>query len=160
MKTLLLAATSVAAVLTLSLSGCASDDKTTGGSASGGSAASASAKEGDPFSRVVKYAECLQQHGLNVKIKQGDGFSLPKDYDPKVKESAEAACRSVAPPGMFDKPSAEQLDHDLKIAQCLRDQGVKIEDPTENQPQMQIDSPPADLRQLQVACEKKLDASK
>lgn len=152
MKRLLLTAASVAAVVTLSLSGCASDNKTLDTSAGPKSAPSSDA---DPSAKWVKYAECLQQNGLQVKIKPGDGFSLPKNYDPKKKEAAEAACRSVAPPGMYAKPSAEQLDHDVKIAQCLRAQGVNVKDPTVDRPQLQIDNAPANLKQLTDACEKK-----
>jgi len=43
----------------------------------------------------------------------------------------------------------------VKIAQCLRDQGVKVTDPTEERPQLRIESPPANLKQLQEACEEK-----
>jgi hypothetical protein len=156
MKTLLLTAVSVSATLALCLSGCNSDDNPTGASpqAPGGPGPSAQA---DPFSQVVTYAQCLQREGLHVKIKPGDGFSLPRNYDAKVKEAAEAACRSVAPPGMYDKPSAEELDRDVKVAQCLRDHGIKVTDPTEDRPQLQIDQkPPDNLRQLTDACEKKV----
>jgi hypothetical protein len=45
----------------------------------------------------------------------------------------------------------------VKIAQCLRDQGIKVKDPTEDRPQLQIDQKaPANLKQLQEACEKKV----
>jgi hypothetical protein len=156
MKSLLLTAVSVAATLSLALSGCSSDDRPTGASTDepGGAGPSGQA---DPFSKVVKYAECLQKEGLHVKIKPGDGFSLPRNYDPKVKEAAEAACRSVAPPGMYAKPSAEELDRYVKIAQCLREAGVKVKDPTEDHPQLQIDQvAPDNLRQLTDACEQKV----
>jgi hypothetical protein len=150
MKTLLLTAASVAAALTLALSGCGSDDQ------AGGSADPGPSGEADPFNKVIKYAECLQKEGLQVKINPGDGFSLPKNFDPKVKEAAEAACRSVAPPGMYAKPSAEELDRYVKVAQCLRAQGVKVKDPTEDRPQLQIDHAPDNLKQLQEACQKKV----
>jgi hypothetical protein len=154
MKTLLLITASVAAALALTLSGCNSHDQTgTVGESVGDSPPKG---EADPFAKVVKYAECLQKQGLQIKIKPGDGFTMPKSTDPKKREAAEAACRSVAPPGMYAKPSAEELDRDVKIAQCLRDQGVKVKDPTEDQPQLRISFPPANLRQLQDACEKKV----
>jgi biotin operon repressor len=156
MKRLLLTAASVAAaVLTLALSGCASDDGKATNASAGGPASSGPSGAADPFSKVIKYAECLQKHGLKVKIKPGDGYSL-HDSDPKVKAAAEAACRSVAPPGMYDKPSAAELDKAVKVAHCLRDQGIKVEDPTEDHPQLRIAHPPANLRQLTDACEKKV----
>jgi hypothetical protein len=160
MKKMLLTAASVAAALTLALSGCSNDkDQGTGGDAvsKGGAGPSGDA---DPFTKVIKYAECLQRNGLAVKIKPDDGFSLPKGYDPKVKEAAEAACRNVAPPGMYEKPSAEELDRYVKIAQCLRDQGIKVKDPTADRPQLEIDqTPPANLKQLQEACEARFGGS-
>jgi hypothetical protein len=157
MKRMLLTAASVsAAVLTLALSGCASDDGKATNASAGGPAGSGPSGAADPFSKVIKYAECLQKQGLKVKIKPGDGYSLPRNYDPKVKAAAEAACRSVAPPGMYDKPSAEELDKMVKVAHCLRDQGVKVKDPTEDNPHLQIDHAPANLRQLTDACEKKV----
>ena len=156
MKTILLTAASVAAALTLALSGCSSDDQTGGDSLPDGSGGSAPSGEADPFTKVVKYAQCLQKAGLNVKIHAGDGFTMPKDTDPKKRQDAEAACRSVAPPGMYAKPSAEELDRYVKVAQCLRAQGIKVKDPTEDHPQLQIDQKaPDNLRQLQDACEKK-----
>jgi biotin operon repressor len=154
MKTLLLTAASVTAALTLALSGCSSDSQT---GPSGESVGDSPPKgEADPFAKVVTYAECLQKQGLQVKIKPGDGFTMPKSTDPKKREAAEAACRSVAPPGMYAKPSAEELDRDVKIAQCLRAQGIKVQDPTEDKPQLRISFPPANLRQLEDACEKKI----
>jgi len=157
MKTLLLKAASVAAALTFSLSGCAAADEPTGASVAGGPSGSGPSAEADPFSKVVKYAECLQKEGLKIKINPGDGFTMPQDTDPTKRVAAEAACRSVAPPGMYAKPSAEELDRYVKIAQCLRDQGIKVKDPTADRPQLQIEQEaPANLRQLQEACEEKL----
>jgi hypothetical protein len=159
MRKTLLAAASVAAALTIALTGCSKDETPSAGGAgvsdtSGGAAPTGDA---DPFTKVVKYAECLQKQGLKVKIRPDDGYSLPKNYDPKVKEAAEAACRNEAPPGMYDKPSAEELDRYVKVAQCLRDQGIKVKDPTADRPQLEIDQQaPANLRQLQDACEKKV----
>jgi hypothetical protein len=81
---------------------------------------------------------------------------MPENTDPKKREAAEAACRNVAPPGMYAKPSAEELDRYVKVAQCLRDQGIKVTDPTAERPQLQIDQqPPANLKQLQEDCEEK-----
>jgi hypothetical protein len=155
MKRMLLTAASVAAALTLALSGCSSNDTPAG--ASGDQPEGAPSGMADPFSKVVKYAECLQDQGLKVKINPGDGFTMPKDTDPKKREAAEAACRNVAPPGMYAKPSAEELDKYVKVAKCLRDQGIKVTDPTEERPQLQIDQlPPDNLKQLQEDCEAKV----
>jgi hypothetical protein len=109
----------------------------------------------DPFTKVVTYVECLQRQGLPVKLNPGDGYTMPKDTDPAAIEAAEAACRSVAPPGMYAKPSAEELDRCIKVARCLRDQGVEVADPTMEDPQLRIEHPPENLRELQEGCEEK-----
>lgn len=110
----------------------------------------------DPFTKVVAYAECLQKQGLPVKIKPGDGYTMPLGTDRAKIAAAEEACRSVAPPGMYQKPSAEELDRYVKVAQCLRDKGIKVTDPTAERPQLQIDQQaPANLKQLQAECEEK-----
>jgi hypothetical protein len=155
MKRMLLTTASIAAALTLSLSGCGSNDNDTATAASS-SAPASSDLSGDPADQVVKYAQCLQQNGLAVKINAGDGFTLPKDYDEQKKEAAEAACRSVAPPGMYDKPSAEELDKNVKLAECLRASGVDVKDPTADKPQLQVKNPPSNMRALGQACRKKL----
>ncbi|MFC4063401.1 hypothetical protein [Actinoplanes subglobosus] len=108
----------------------------------------------DPFTKVVAYAECLQGQGLPVKIKPGDGYTMPLGTDRAKIDAAEGACRSVAPPGMYQKPSAEELDRYVKVAQCLRDKGIKVTDPTMERPQLQIDQQaPANLKELQAGCE-------
>jgi hypothetical protein len=156
MKKMLLTVASVAAVFTLSLTGCASDDGKPTGESVDTPAGSGPSGQGDPFAKVIKYAECLKKEGLQVKINPGDGFTMPENTDPKKREAAEAACRNVAPPGMYAKPSAEELDRYVKVAQCLRDQGIKVTDPTEDRPQLQIDQQaPANLKQLQEECEEK-----
>src|SRR5262245_61127600 len=107
MKRLLITAASVAAALALTLSGCTSDDNA-GGSDDGQGDRPPSGE--DPFNNVIRYAECLRDEGLEITIHPGDGFTMPRDTDPAKREAAEAACRSVAPPGMYAKPSAEELD--------------------------------------------------
>lgn len=143
--------TVVAVALGLALSGCAA---TTGEPDSPGDTPPSGVA--DPFTKVVAYAECLREQGLPVKINPGDGYTMPKGTDPAKIEAAEAACRNVAPPGMYQKPSAEELDRYVKVAQCLRDQGIKVSDPTMERPQLQIDQQaPPNLKDLQEACEEK-----
>jgi hypothetical protein len=110
----------------------------------------------DPFTKVVTYVECLQKQGLPVKLNPGDGYTMPKGTDPAAIEAAEAACRSVAPPGMYAQPSTEELDRYVKVARCLRAQGVEVADPTMEDPQLRIENPPANLRELQEACEESI----
>jgi hypothetical protein len=138
------------AALGFALSGCAATEEPEG---PGDTPPSGVA---DPFTKVVAYAECLQKQGLPVKIKPGDGYTMPQGTDRAKIAAAEAACRDVAPPGMYDKPSTEELDKYVKVAQCLRDKGIKVTDPTMERPQLQIDQQaPANLKELQAECEEK-----
>jgi hypothetical protein len=140
----------VVAVLGFALSGCAATGEPDG---PGDTPPSGVA---DPFTKVVAYAECLQKEGLPVQINPGDGYTMPLGTDRSKIAAAEAACRNVAPPGMYDKPSTEELDRYVKVAQCLRDKGIKVEDPTMERPQLQIDQQaPANLKELQADCEEK-----
>ncbi|WP_146246418.1 hypothetical protein [Actinoplanes xinjiangensis] len=140
----------VVAVLGFALSGCAATGEPDG---PGDTPPSGVA---DPFTKVVAYAECLQKEGLPVQINPGDGYTMPLGTDRSKIAAAEAACRNVAPPGMYDKPSTEELDRYVKVAQCLRDKGIKVDDPTMERPQLQIDQQaPANLKELQADCEEK-----
>jgi hypothetical protein len=81
---------------------------------------------------------------------------MPLGTDRAKIEAAEAACRDVAPPGMYQKPSSEELDRYVKVAQCLRDKGISVSDPTMEGPQPRIDQQaPANLKELQTECEVK-----
>ncbi|WP_433788507.1 hypothetical protein [Actinoplanes sp. CA-252034] len=138
----------VVAVLGLALFGCAVTDEPEG---PGDTPPSGVA---DPFTKVVAYVECLRKQGLPVKINPGDGYTMPLGTDRAKIAAAETACRSVAPPGMYQKPSAEELDRYVKVAQCLRGKGIKVSDPTAERPQLQIDQQaPANLKELQAECE-------
>jgi hypothetical protein len=140
----------VAVVLGVALSGCAATEEPEG---PGDTPPSGVA---DPFTKVVAYAECLQEQGLPVKINPGDGYTMPQGTGRAKIAAAEAACRAVAPPGMYRKPSTEELDRYVKVAQCLRDKGIKVTDPTMERPQLQIDQQaPASLKELQTECEEK-----
>ncbi|GIE28320.1 hypothetical protein Ait01nite_013650 [Actinoplanes italicus] len=144
MKTTLLKALLLATVLILP--GCTADP-------AGEPGDTPPSGEADPFTKVVTYVECLQEQGLPVKLNPGDGYTMPKDTDPAAIEAAEAACRGVAPPGMYARPSAEELDRYVKVARCLRGQGIQVADPTLEDPQLRIEHPPQNLRELQEACE-------
>jgi hypothetical protein len=153
MRNLLITAASVAAALTLSLTGCTTDHNDNGASAE-----APSTESSDPPDLVAKwtaYADCLKKQGVDARYDPSNGIKMPENLDSAKRDAAEAACRSVAPGGLNAKPDAAQLDQSLRMAQCLRGKGVKIKDPTEADPQPRIDGPkPANLQQILDACNK------
>jgi len=151
MRKLLITAASVAAALTLALTGCSAD----GDAAGAESPSSGSSNPPDLVAKWTAYADCLKKQGVDARYDPDNGIKMPENVDSAKKDAAEAACRSVAPAGVNAKPDAAQLDQSLKMAQCLRGKGVKIKDPTEADPQPKIDDPkPANLQEILDACNK------
>ena len=129
----------------LAVAGCGN-----GGSASNGS--DGTAKAAPSFEdAMVDYAACMRDHGVDmpdpVQSDSGSGggpmtFAIPlgasgpgSGPDPAMEE-ATTACNSIleAAQQNMPKPSAEDeakmRDQALKFAQCMRDHGVDMPDPT------------------------------
>jgi hypothetical protein len=132
MKTLSLAALAAAAVL--GLAGCGIGDS----------------PESPPLSksdqdRLVKYSECMSKQGVEVpELKGGsDKVAAPPGTvaDPKA-EAANAICRIYAPNGGGERASAEEEDHALKTAECLRRHGMSAKDPKAGTDDIVVDQGP------------------
>jgi len=151
MRNLLITAASVAAALTLSLTGCSADDN----AAAAESPSAGSSNPPDLVAKWTAYADCLKKEGVDAQYDPDNGIKLPENVDSAKEDAAEAACRSIAPGGINAKPDAAQLDQSLKMAQCLRGKGIKVKDPTEADPQPKIEGPkPANLQEILDACNK------
>jgi len=147
MRNLPIAAASVAA-LTLTLTGCSTDDNGAGASAQ-------SSNPPDLVAKWTAYADCLRKQGVDAQYDPDNGIKMPAGVDSAKEDAAEAACRSIAPGGINAKPDAAQLDQSLKMTQCLRSKGVKVTDPTESDPAPKIQDPkPANLQEIMDACTK------
>lgn len=105
-------------------------------SACGGSGPAA-ADEGTEASRedaMLAYAQCLREHGIDVKDPAGGGMSVSIGPGEEAKmKAAEKACRGKMPQGMGEAPSPEEqqqaLDDALKYARCMRSHGIPMPDP-------------------------------
>ncbi|MEN3308808.1 MAG: hypothetical protein V7603_5010, partial [Micromonosporaceae bacterium] len=118
MRRFSLGVVAVAAVVTLGLAGC-------------GKGTAPVAQEDKE--KMVKYAECMRQYGINIPIPEdgepAGGMVTFKPDDPKM-QAAQAACARLAPnPHRQGKLSAAQEDHALKLAECLRKHDIKAKDP-------------------------------
>ena len=146
----------VAAGLTaaIGLVGCSSGPSSSGNVASinGGGATSTSANPGSGSGNsqsdaaeqdaLVKFAQCMRQHGVNMPDPTPGGSSgrgaiqaLPggSAKDPAAiqkMQAASTACDKLLPNG--GKPTAQDEQRRLKFAQCMRAHGVNMPDPNPN----------------------------
>ena len=81
----------------------------------------------------LKFAQCLREHGIDVKDpKPGGGISARVKGDKAKMDKAHKACAKYMQGGMLggkgpDDPAVR--DEMLKLAQCLRENGVNVADP-------------------------------
>jgi hypothetical protein len=137
----LLALSSVA--LAAALVGCGNDP---GGSTSASPTVNAQ-------DQGIKYAQCMRKHGIQMEDpKPGGGISLRmKQGDESKLKAAETACKAYAPVRPAKgRESAEDLDRQRKLAQCLRRNGLDVKDPKPNEP-FQIKSTQKDEAKMRKA---------
>jgi hypothetical protein len=107
-----------------------------GGGGSSTSAATAGNRSAS-FDKLVAYARCMRSHGVtNYPDPQtssgGISISVPDPNSPQV-QSAERACRSLAPPAPTAAQQAQNLARELSYSRCMRSHGVpNFPDPPPN----------------------------
>ncbi|NAS26889.1 hypothetical protein GT755_35130 [Herbidospora sp. NEAU-GS84] len=154
MRRLMLAA-AVLAVSTLGLAGCG--DELTGRSMS----------QADR-DKMVKYAECMKEYGVQVPVPDPNGGpaigggQTADPNDPK-ELAARAACERFAPPLVADQaPPAGVVEHALKMAACLREQGIAAKDPKPGENNLTLEEgaaeSPEKLRAAYATCTQKYPA--
>ena len=104
-----------------------------------------SAAPGDVVKQLTQYANCMRQHGVDVPGPQVNGASgaavvgASPGGDSDAAKAANAACARLLPaggtPGTVDPQAMDALRQQAK---CLRDHGVKIDDPTAQQPYLSL----------------------
>ncbi|MFC7386616.1 hypothetical protein [Sphaerisporangium rhizosphaerae] len=124
----------LASLPVLALAGCGGQAKGTGvasadGGASGGPAASASpATSSDP----LKFAQCMREHGVDMKDPDPDGriqMKIDKGQQGKM-EAAQKACGKYMQGGKrMDADDPKRRDAMLRFARCMREHGVDMADP-------------------------------
>lgn len=108
------------------------------GPASGAPGAGAAKAHSTGSVRLVQFAKCMRSHGVTGfpdPTPQGT-FLLPKGMTGTPQfQSADQACRSLAPPGSLSGqgPTAQELSKALKFAKCMQKHGVpNFPDPAPN----------------------------
>jgi len=114
------------AALPLILTGCGS-----------GSPHAKSSSSTNAADQGVKFAQCMRQHGVpmadptngQIRIQMTGG---PQDQSKM--DAAQQACKQYAPKlNQAGGQSAQDRDHALKLAECLRKHGFNVPDPQPGQ---------------------------
>jgi hypothetical protein len=99
----------------------------------------------DPKEAALEFARCMREHGVDVpdpEFNEEGGFGIniggePGSVDAPAMEAAEAACKpaldaAVARGDRKIDPAEEarMRENALKFAQCMREHGIDIPDPT------------------------------
>ncbi|WP_040702519.1 hypothetical protein [Nocardiopsis ganjiahuensis] len=123
----LMAATAAAAGLLLTGCGVLGGDDGADGSADGGGDTEKSMDEA-----MLDFAACMRDHGVDMPDPEGDGgmIALPAtgEGDEDTAQAMEA-CEELLPVDENAPSEEERFETDLKLAECLRENGIDIEDP-------------------------------
>lgn len=81
---------------------------------------------------ILDFAACMRDNGIDMPDPEGDGgtVSLPAlgEEDDEMAEALEA-CEGLLPVDEDAPSDEERFETDLKLAECLRENGVDVEDP-------------------------------
>jgi hypothetical protein len=117
----------------LAVAGCGATPATDRVASAGGApTASASAGTGTDkdTDAPLKFSQCMREHGMtwfpDPQPGKGMSIKIPKGMDKEKVDAAMEACKKWAPDGGdHERPNPEQLEQARKMAQCMRDNGVK-----------------------------------
>lgn len=94
----------------------------------------------DPEDAPFAFARCMREHGIDMPDPEtvpGGGFTQRLEggnVDPEKMQAAEEACGDILEQagGVRGELDPAQLDKLVEFAQCMREHGVEMEDPTVN----------------------------
>lgn len=127
----------------VALAGCSTSSDQQIATAGGGAQPAPTASSSDPSSEDIDeqrlaFAQCMRENGIPMadpgsESGPGTGFRDLGDVDRDTLDEARTACDSLRPNG-GGRNSADLSDADkqnlLAMAQCLRDEGFAVPDPT------------------------------
>jgi hypothetical protein len=93
---------------------------------------------GDDVDKMREFAKCMRDNGVDMPDPDPNSGGMGRvtamqdgSADMEKMNKAHEACRHLLPNGGKPKPlSPEDLDKQRKIAQCMREHGVDMPDPT------------------------------
>jgi hypothetical protein len=93
----------------------------------------------DNEQKLVNFAKCMREHGVNVATPTSGQLRITGrggPANPRALEAAQNACKRYAPDAAREKLSpaerAARQDQLLKFARCMREHGVNVPDPETN----------------------------
>jgi hypothetical protein len=149
----------------VALAACGADDPT--------SETSGSEREQANRDAMLAYAQCMRDNGVDMPDpapdERGIRLRAPEGVTPEEMEAAEEACRkhldAIEPPEMSEEQEKEVQEAALAHAQCMRDHGIDMPDPTFGEngraqirigPGSGIDPESSKFQKAQDACRDKL----
>ena len=141
------AALGVAALGALLLSGCGHSGDNGDGVASLSTSNGASSAPATPAGQTDEdkaraFAKCMREHGVDMpdpEVKDGKMTMKVNGGNKATLDKAQKACNSLMPNrGKARTPSAADLDKMRAVAKCLREHGLNVNDPTAQDPGIQI----------------------
>lgn len=128
-----------------------STPKSTAPSEGGGSG-----NEKDDVDQMRKYAKCMRDHGVDMpdpEVNSDGGVTMQgpavAEADEGKMRKANEACRELLPNGGAPpKMTAEDIDAMRETAQCLRDRGYDVTDPTMDHPAIRFNTQPSDVEKM------------
>ncbi|MEV0597315.1 hypothetical protein [Nonomuraea cavernae] len=89
----------------------------------------------DPREAQLKFAQCMREHGVPMDDPEPNGairIKAKEGMEQQVNE-AQQACKHFMDAAIGDrmgKPDQKAQDRALKFAQCMREHGIQMEDPS------------------------------
>jgi hypothetical protein len=97
--------------------------------ACGGSTPKATANQ-DNEEKLVKFARCLREHGVNVSTSGGKGTLKINGTNPNAMQAAQNACKRYQPSAGNEKltpqEKVEREEQVQKFAKCMREHGINV----------------------------------
>lgn len=127
-KTISFAGMALAAVATFALVGCSDNE--------GGPSA-------EDTEKMTQYAKCMQEYGINIPVpgeaEPAGGVVTISTTDPKAL-AARSACARLEPAAHRQgNPDPAEEERVLKLAACLRSEGIKAKDPAAGQLRVELE---------------------
>jgi pyruvate/2-oxoglutarate dehydrogenase complex dihydrolipoamide acyltransferase (E2) component len=102
--------------------------------ACGGSASNSTAREEDER-KILRFAKCMREHGVNVSKPNSTGGPLRvTTKNPQAMEAAQRACQRYRPTGGREKLSPQERvareEAVQKFAKCMREHGIDVQTAT------------------------------
>jgi hypothetical protein len=120
----------LAATASLAVAACGGDDKP--------SSSSQATREAAMRKSLLKYAQCMREHGVDMPDPKFDGGRVEMSgggkIDPDKMRTAEKACKryqeQVKPPAMSESDKEKFRKQALANSRCMREHGIDMPDPT------------------------------